>query len=314
MKSKAVFFTGIKSVEIREIDIPEPEYNEVQVKNLVNGICMFDVWVYNRWEWTDKPFIPGHEGIGVVTKTGKGVKSVKEGDLVTTRNWIEHYNVNEDEVMKLTGSPQNLEKFMIEPALCVVTAAHYSNIYPGERVILFGAGYIGLLFNQLLAVYPLAEIVVVDIKEENLKLAKEFGVTEIVNSMTREGKERINELMETPFDMTYECSGAKEPLDLCTKLTRKGGRIGIYAWHHDPRIVDTNIWHRYGLQILNLSPGIRFGERSFKCFKAAENLMYAGKIYQDKLVTHKYHFTDIKKAMDESVERPDGFLKSILVF
>ena len=37
---------------------------------------MFDVWVYNKWEWSDKPFIPGHEGIGVVTKVGKGVRDL----------------------------------------------------------------------------------------------------------------------------------------------------------------------------------------------------------------------------------------------
>lgn len=49
MKTRAVFFTDIKKLEIRELDLPDPDPNQVQVKSIINGICMFEVWKYISW-------------------------------------------------------------------------------------------------------------------------------------------------------------------------------------------------------------------------------------------------------------------------
>ena len=87
MKTRAVFFTDIKKLEIREIDLPDPGSNQIQVKSIVNGICMFEVWKYISGEF-DRNDIPGHEGVGIVTKVGKDVTWVKEGDYVSSYNFV----------------------------------------------------------------------------------------------------------------------------------------------------------------------------------------------------------------------------------
>jgi len=317
MKSRAVFFLGNRKLELREIEVPDPEDDEIQVKTVVNGICMMEVWQYNLKDpnWKDA-LLPGHEGVGVVIKVGRKVATLKEGDYVWTgpSSWSEYLNLKEENAIKLNCSSENAKDYIIEPLSCAVTAAAYLNAYPGDRVILFGAGYMGLLLTQLLARYPLSELIVVDMKKGNLELAKAYGATETIHIGTPEAQERLAELEEKPFDITIEGSGAEQALTLCTKLARSGGKLGIYAWHHDARTVDTSDWHWKGLQVLNVAPGITSNDLPLRQFYAANKLISSGIVNQADLFTHHYSLNDVERAMNESTLRGDGFIKSLLVF
>jgi L-iditol 2-dehydrogenase len=203
---------------------------------------------------------------------------------------------------------------IVEPLSCAVNAFSQVNLYPGDSVIVFGAGYMGLLLIQFLAQYPLRKLVVVDMKPFNLNLAKQLGANEVIDISKPDGVARLEELQNQPFDIAYEGSGAKEALDWCTKLATAGGTVGIYAWHHDPRLMDTNEWHMKGLKVLNVSPQIVTNERMFRSFEASSKLMGSGRINQEKLITHRYSLDEIDKGMKESALRQDGFVKSIIVF
>jgi threonine dehydrogenase-like Zn-dependent dehydrogenase len=312
MKTRAVFFTDIKKLEIREIDLPDPGSNQIQVKSIVNGICMFEVWKYISGEF-DRNDIPGHEGVGIVTKVGKDVTWVKEGDYVSCNQWSEYSNIDATQGIKLSCDSSNSENHLVEPLSCAVNAYAYTDIYPGDKVIVFGAGYMGLLLIQLLGHAPLHSLVVVDAKTENLELAKEYGATEVINITDAVANARLEELKDY-FDIAYEASGAKSALEWCTKLHKNGGSIGLYAWHHDPRTVDTSTWHYKGTKVLNVSPPITANERPLRSYEGADLLMASGKVSQKKLITHRYKFEDIEKAMEESVARGEGFIKSLIEF
>ncbi|MFD2328022.1 zinc-binding dehydrogenase [Cohnella sp. GCM10020058] len=317
MKSRAVYFRGNRQLELREIEVPDPNEDEIQVKTLVNGICMMEVWQYNLKEpYWKEGILAGHEGVGLVTKAGRKVNGLKEGDYVWTGNssWSERLNLKEGHAVKLNCTPENAENYVIEPLSCAVTAAAYLNVYPGDRVILFGAGYMGLLLTQLLARSPLSELIVVDLKKENLELAASFGATETIQMGEPGAEERLAQLEAHPFDITIEGSGAEQALASCTKLARAGGKVGIYAWHHQHRTVDTSAWHTKGLQILNVAPGITSNDMPYRQFYAAEKLIRAGVVRQDVLFTHRYSLDDVERAMNESTLRGQGFIKSMLVF
>lgn len=313
MKSNAVFFTKDGKCEIREIDVPDPKPNEVLVKTIANGICMLDVWKFKSRSY-EEDYIPGHEGIGIITKVGKNVQGVKEGDLVPTWLWSEYTTNNMDILKKFTCSMDRSNYHIAEPLSCAINAFSQTSLYPGDKVIMFGMGYMGLLLLQLLSSYPLHSITVVDVKPFNLEMAKSFGADEIINSSTPEGQVRLKDLQAQPFDVAYECSGVASTLDWCSKLLTDGGTLGIYAWHHDSRTVDTSIWHVRGFKVLNVSPPIIKNERIFRNYEAADKLMAAQKVKQDRLITHQYRFEEIESAMKESVLRPEGFIKSILTF
>jgi threonine dehydrogenase-like Zn-dependent dehydrogenase len=313
LQSKAIYWIGNRKAEIREIEVSEPKYNEVQAKTIMNGICMGDVWRFTAKDNTE-PELVGHEGMGIVTEVGEGVKHLKKGDYITTQSWSQYSNQLADDAVLLSCTAEDYADFLIEPVSCAVNAAAYLNIYPGDRAIQFGSGYMGLLLAQLLCKSPLSEYIVIDMKESNLALAARFGATETVHIGTEKGQKRMRELEQEQFDIVYEASGAKDALEKATRMTRSGGKLGIYAWHHHPRLIDTSEWHMKGLQVLNVTPFITLDDKPNRSFAAADRLIKAGIVSQRELITHTYSFEDVARAMEETVQREEGFIKSILTF
>lgn len=315
MKTLSAFFEGNRRVYLREEELPDPRYNEIQVKTLYNGICMAEVYKYRDLTFPE-PMRPGHEGIAVVTKVGSEVRDVREGDLVTATYWARDLNLAEGTYLPLGAVPEAaLRTHLVEPLSCIVTAVDELHLYPGDRVAVFGAGYMGLLLIQLLRRCPISRLTVVDMKEQNLALARKFGATETILLGTEDGEARLAELAEEmPFDAAYECSGAQAALTWCEKLLGKAGKLGVYGWHHGARQVDGHIWHTRGLSLFNVSPWIIYHKKAMTPFLAAHRLMQEGLIDQRELVTHEYAFEDIERAMEESTARQGGFLKSVLRF
>lgn len=316
MKTLSAFFEGNRHVFLREEELPDPRHNEIQARTLYNGICMAEIYKYRDLDFPE-PMRPGHEGVGVVTKVGSEVAGVREGDLVTTTCWARDLNMAEGTFLPLSPPPaaDALRHHLVEPLSCVVTAVDELHPYPGDRAVVFGAGYMGLLLIQLLRRCPVSRLTVVDLKEQNLQLARMFGATETVNSGTAEGRARLEALAaETPFEIAYECSGAQEPLSWCERLLGKAGKLGVYGWHHGARQVDGHIWHTRGLSLFNVSPWIIYHKKTMTPYLAAHRLMAAGLVDQRPLVTHEYAFEDIGRAMEESTARQGGFIKSVLRF
>lgn len=314
MKSLTAFFEGTRHVYLREIKLRDPQPNEIQARTLYNGICMAEVWKYTG-VYHNEPILPGHEGIGIVAKVGSDVAGVKEGDLVTTTTWGEYVNIPVGRFLPIHPNPNyELKTHLVEPVSCVVTAADELNIYPGDSVILFGAGYMGLLLVQLLSRYPLARLVVADIKKQNLELAGLYGATELIDSSTAEGRARLEELENEPFEIAFECAGVQSCFSSCERLLGKGGKLGVYAWHHGQRTFDGHLWHTKGLSLLNVNHWMVCKKEYLNPWIGADRLMSQGKIEQSRLITHEYDFTDIERAMEESTARSGNYIKSVLRF
>ena len=171
MKGDEIVFTGLRQTQIRPIVVNDPDHGEVQIRTLANGICMFEVSLFTGAEPTQFPREVGHEGIGVVEKVGQGVTRVREGDIVTCSQWRTVQNQPASSVHRIPHRPADPETFLVEPANCVVIAVRSYDMVPGDRVLVLGAGYMGLLNVQLLAHCPLAELIVADVKPRNLQLA-----------------------------------------------------------------------------------------------------------------------------------------------
>ena len=171
----------------------------------------------------------------------------------------------------------------------------------------------GLLNVQALAHYPFAELVVSDIKEANLELAKRFGATETIRSDTAGGAARLEELRDTPFDLVVEASGAVLPMEQAGDLTRSGGRLGIFAWHHQPRLVDLGLWHVKGIRVLNAAPGIGL-DYAVDPFERAIRLLERGVFDQGPLITHRHPLDKVQEALEVAAERRPNYIKGVLEF
>lgn len=314
MRAQEIIFTAPRTAEVREVTVEDPGPGEVQVRTLSNGICMMEVSFFTGAEPTEFPRRVGHEGIGVVEKVGAGVKGIQEGDLVTSSQWRTVQNQAPWATHKLPRRPEDPSTWLVEPANCVVTAVRSYDIVPGDRVFVLGAGYMGLLNVQLLAHCPLAELVVADVKPTNLELARRFGATEVIDAGTPEGRERIAALEKSaPFDLVVEAAGAPTTVDPASRLVRTGGKLGIFAWHHQPRSVDLGLWHMRGIRVMNCAPGIGT-DRNEHSWARAIRLLDRGTFDMAPLVTHRHPASDVQAAMELAAARPEGYIKGVLTF
>lgn len=142
---------GPGKVEIREMDITDPQPDELQVQCVANGICMAEVSMFTGTESAGSPRLVGREGIGVVTKVGHDVDGLSEGDYVTCLKWASVYDYRANirdfgylSTAKYAAPPSDPAILLAEPVACVVSALYQYDITPGDRVLLMGAGLMGL--------------------------------------------------------------------------------------------------------------------------------------------------------------------------
>ena len=102
--SQSVYFTETGRIDIRDEVVSDPAPDQVQVRCVANGICMFDVSVFNGSEAGFQGGKAGHEGVGIVTKVGQDVARLKEGDYVACLHWATVQN-QDAKIAKLMGPP-----------------------------------------------------------------------------------------------------------------------------------------------------------------------------------------------------------------
>ncbi|MEM1050297.1 MAG: alcohol dehydrogenase AdhP [Pseudomonadota bacterium] len=214
-----------KPLDIREVARPDPGDGEILVKVHASGVCHTDLHAAEG-DWPVKPappFIPGHEGVGVVAAVGKGVTAVREGDrvgipwLYSACGHCEHcvggwetlcesqrntgYSVNggfADYVLAdpnyVGHLPDNLEFGPAAPVLCagvtVYKGLKETEVKPGQWVAISGIGGLGHMAVQYAKAMGM-RCVAVDIGDDKLDLAKSLGADEVINAAHEDPVARI---------------------------------------------------------------------------------------------------------------------------
>lgn len=219
MTMKAAVVTELgKPLDIREVEKPEARDGKIVVKIEASGVCHTDLHAANG-DWPVKPappFIPGHEGVGVVAEVGAGVTSVKEGDRVGVP-WLHSacghcghcvggwetlctdqsntgYSVNggfADYVLAdpdyVGHLPDGLGFMPGAPILCagvtVYKGLKETDCRPGQTVAIVGIGGLGHLAVQYAKAMGF-HVIGVDISDEKLQLATESGADQVFNAAT----------------------------------------------------------------------------------------------------------------------------------
>jgi propanol-preferring alcohol dehydrogenase len=205
-----------KPVVIEDRPIPEPGFGQVLVKIEASGLCHTDIHAANG-DWPVKPappFVPGHEGVGIVVGMGEGVTAVRTGDRVAIP-WLGwacgecRYCITGWETLcerqKNTGYsidggwgeyalaygnfvgkvPDGVDPFDAAPLACAGVTTYKAVKVSGARsadlVAIFGVGGLGHLALQYARIAG-AQVVAVDLVDEKLQMAKELGATYTINA------------------------------------------------------------------------------------------------------------------------------------
>lgn len=311
------------------MDVPEPSYgaNDVLIKVLKTGICGTDVHIYNWDAWAQKtikvPMTAGHEFVGRVVAVGSNVESVKEGDIVsaeghivcgTCRNCMagrRHYcpntlgvGVNRDGAFaELVAVPAvnvwhcsdkiPLEQYAIFDPLG--NAAHTALTFDlvGEDVLVAGAGPIGMMAVKMARHVGARHVVVTDVNDYRLGLAKQMGASATVNVAKENLKDVMNGLgMTEGFDVGLEMSGNPAALNQMIGSMANGGKIAMLGIQPAQTGID---WDAVVFKSLTLK-GI-YGRLMFETWYKLQSMIESG-MDVAPVITHRFHYTDFQKGFD----------------
>lgn len=338
---KALSITGVKKIELIDIDKPKISEDEVLVKVAYCGICGSDIPRYFDGGVHSFPQIVGHEFSGCIEEIGKNVSNVKVGDRVVVaplvpktdpQTWAGG-NPSMATVYSFIGSrqPGAMAEYVAAPAVNVVkipdklsmkeaaivepltVAIHGIDRLPmkrsGERVIVFGAGTIGLLTIAALKTRGAGEVICIELNPEKEEIAKKMGVDIFLNPSKVDVKAWIEE--NGGVDLVVETAGSPITQKQCLEVASKRGKI-IYLGTMER---DVNFKAKEYEQILRKELLITGSWQSFSMpfpgyeWTAAINYLSSGQIDVKPMITSLYKLEDAEIPFEKLREKGSKEIK-----
>lgn len=249
MKIKAVVFPEKDKYEVRELTLPPPGPEDIEVKTLVSAISPgTERWVLRGSHIGTKfPCVPGYHRIGIVESRGSGVKTFEPGDIVygTGNSWEENVHSMWGAHVSASVSAASGYKFiaaetpgefeMETSAFTILSGVALRGINacmikPGERIIIIGGGFIGICAAQL-AEFKGADAVIIDKDPERVRFAGNF--TRAFSIDDESLPDKLNEACPEGADVLYDSAGAAPATDLLVKSLKPGARLLLQAQYFD---------------------------------------------------------------------------------
>ncbi|MEJ7791165.1 MAG: zinc-binding dehydrogenase [Gaiellaceae bacterium] len=294
--------------ELVHVPAPVPQAGEVLIRVEGCGLCgsSGSLWEGRPWfSYPLRPGAPGHEGWGRVEELGEGVTSPSPGTRVAFLSQHAFAELDVARADAVVTLPPELDErpFPGEALGCAMNVFARSRIAAGDTVAVVGAGFVGLLLVRLATLVG-AHVTALSRRGFALELAERLGAVH-TNGLDEAGDDER-------FDCVIEAAGVQETLDVAARLTRERGLLVIAGYHQDgPRTIDMQLWNWRGLDVVNAH------ERDPAAYVAgmrqAADAVARGLLEPDLLYTHRFPLAELDLAFEAARERPDGFLKALVL-
>lgn len=327
---------GAYDVQSVERPVPAAGQGQVVVKMLAVGICASDVQIYHgRHKYVKFPIVQGHEGIGIVHETGPGITHVKKGDRVTIQQQLAcgecqackkgRHNVchalrcigiHEDglfteyflspawNVVKVPDTFTTDKGMLVEPASVGVNSARIAGVKQGERAVIIGAGIIGNFTAQACRAMGASDVMVADIADAKLDVARENGITRCVNTKSADLGEAIREAWngELP-DVVFDCAGIEATLKQAISVVANASRVVIVANFKDPVTLEVPTFQRREIAILSV-----MGTVKESTIEAIE-FLHEDKMTVNGIISGRFPLAKMKEAYQYIDDNPATVMK-----
>jgi D-xylulose reductase len=330
-----------RQLNIRDIDPGESlGPHDVKIKLHTVGVCGSDVHYYTHGRIgpfvVDAPMILGHEAAGTVTEVGSQVTHLSEGDRVCMEPGVPDpsskasrlgmYNLDpavrfwatppihgvlrpevihpSDFTFKLPDNVSFAEGAMVEPLAVGMHAANKAQIKPGDLAIVTGAGPIGMVTALAALAGGCAEVIMTDVVQPKLDLAKTLGPITPVNVAEQDLKSIIDSKTGGwGADLIFECSGSPRVAAQLFDPLAPGGTVVYVGMPVEPVQIDF-----VAAQVKEARIETIF--RYAHVYPRALALMGSGRIDLKPLITDTFSFDESVKAFDFCVEMPPTSVKA----
>ncbi|OON38437.1 L-threonine 3-dehydrogenase [Izhakiella australiensis] len=312
---------------VKDAPVPQPGHNDLLIKIRKAAICGTDVHIYNWDDWSSKtipvPMIVGHEYVGEVVGIGQEVRGFNIGDRVSGEGHItcghcRNCRAGRTHLCRNTqGVGVNRQgcfaEYLVIPAFnafkipdnisdelasifdpfgnAVHTALSFDLV--GEDVLVSGAGPIGIMAAAVCKHVGARNVVITDINEYRLDLARKMGVTRAVNVANESLSDVMAELgMSEGFDVGLEMSGAPPAFRDLLSVMNHGGRVALLGIPPGEMAIDWNQVIFKGLFIKGI-----YGREMFETWYKMAALVQSG-LDLTPIITHRFAIDDFQQGFD----------------
>jgi len=332
---KAALKTADGRFEVRDVERPIiPASDFVLARVRVAGICGTDLRHWNKAEPELECHIVGHELAGEVVEIGDAVVNLRPGDRVVIETvmgdglceycTIQRYNIcehlydvrtryvsraygefvcgPEKKFYKLPDHVSFEEAALIDTFSVCLHAHHIGEVSVNQKIVIIGAGPIGQGQLQL-AKLSGADVLIADVVDSALALAKDLGADAVVNSACQDLVTRVMDFTGSRgADVAFECAGGESmpgTLALATKVARRGGKVVVVGGFDAGEMAIPLEWQRIQMSEIQILPSASFAFKDIYPEQGmALELLAKGKLNAKKLITHRFDLKDINKAFE----------------
>ncbi len=315
---RAAVITAPGNVQILQVPVPVPQPSEVRVRLEGCGVCASNLPPWEGKPWFTYPLEPGrlgHEGWGHIDAVGAGVTGWQIGERVSilSNHAYAEYDVAPQDAVVRVPDALRARPFPGEPLGCALNIFRRSEIKRGQTVAIVGVGFLGALLTRMAADADTCVIAIAR-RPYALDVARAMNAMYTV-PMDDNGSviEEVKRLTDGRFcDVVIEAVGKQEPLDLAGELCRERGRLVVAGYHQDgTRTINMQLWNWRGLDVINAH------ERELSVYvegiQDVAQLIAEGKINPFPLYTHTYPLERLADALNATRDRPDGFMKALVM-
>ncbi|WP_150307290.1 NAD(P)-dependent alcohol dehydrogenase [Planctomonas psychrotolerans] len=314
------------AVEVRSVPIPPLEHDEVLVEIATVGVCGSDVHYFHEGRIGDfvveEPMILGHEASGVITAVGSGVPARRIGERVSIEPqracrvceqckrgaynlcpFMEFYAtppihgafaqyavIQADYAFAIPDSMSLEAAALCEPLSVGIWSNQKAGTRPGSRVLIAGAGPIGIIVMQVAFAFGASEVIISDIAETRREAAARFGATRTIDP-TRE--DATNPSLEV--DIFIDASGAEPAVKSGIMALKPGGRAVLVGMGRDEFALPVS---RIQAREIELTGVFRYANT----WPLAIQLASSGKVDLDSLVTGRFGLDAVEEALNAAVD------------
>ncbi|OIU88724.1 sorbitol dehydrogenase [Microbacterium sp. AR7-10] len=319
------------SLRLSERAVPAPAADEVLVRVASVGVCGSDTHYFTHGRIgpfvVDQPLVLGHEASGVIVAVGGEVDAARIGSRVSIEPqrpcrrceqcksgaynlcpemrffatppvdgaFSEYVTIQADFAHPVPESVSDDAAALMEPLSVGVWACRKAGVTAGSRVIIAGAGPIGVITAQVARAFGATEIVMSDVSEERLAFALAHGATRVQHASARPA--------EAHFDAFIDASGAEPAIRAGIPAVKPGGRVVLVGLGADDLMLPVNLLQNRELWLTGVF-------RYANTWPTAIDLVASGRVDLDVLVTHRFGLDEVQDAL--MAGRLPGALKAVV--
>lgn len=341
---KAVVYKGKGEVALEDRPMPVlKEDTDVIVKVTLSSICSSDLHIkHGSVPRAKENTVLGHEFVGVITEAGAAVRKFKVGDRVSVnvetfcgecyfckRGYVNNCVHGGWELgCRIDGGQAEYARIpMADQALTLIPddvtdeaalfngdilatgywAAQVADLKPADTVVVLGAGPTGMCTLMSIKLYSPAKVIVVDVSEERLQLAKAQGLADVtLNPKEVDVEAEVLRLTNgRGADRVFEVAGTMGTFETAWKVARPNAIVVVVALYEEPVTIPLNLM--YGKNLTFVTGGVDANS----CDEIM-TMVQSGKIDTGCLITHKRPLNDVMEGYHIFENKLDGVIKWVI--